>query len=183
MDNTKIRRPEVSSTLTKPDRNESFTTLSLFVIALLAMAILASCSKKPVEGDRPFRIEGTVIDLANSRPIDSARVDHCQDNDLFDSTFTDTAGAFSLFYLTGGPPLKNLRVVVSKQGYTTFDTLFVRLDGKLTGWIVGLQRVQNIEQWDWRNGEYQDMPYDSSGACPVVLSRPPCRAVLHKDQR
>jgi hypothetical protein len=128
------------------------------------MAIVASCSKKPVEDERTFLIEGMVFDLANSKPVDSARVDCYEDGASFDAIFTDTAGTFALTFLSGGSALKNLRVLVSKQGYVTFDTLIVRLDGNLTGWIVGLQKVSNIEQWDWRNNECKDMSGARSSA-------------------
>jgi hypothetical protein len=121
------------------------------------MAILTSCSKKAVEGDRPFRIEGTVIDLANSRPIDSAKVGNYQYNAHFDSTYTDSTGTFTFVFLTGGEPLESIRVVVSKEGYALFDTLIVRLDGNLTGWIIGLPKTQNVEKWEWRNSDGRDM--------------------------
>jgi hypothetical protein len=157
-------RFEVPRTWTMPDRSVSFTTLLLFVATILAAAILTSCSKKAVDGDRTFRIAGTVIDLANSKPIDSAKVGNYQYNAHFDSTYTDSTGTFTFVFLTGGEPLESIRVVVSKEGYALFDTLIVRLDGNLTGWIVGLQKVSNIEQWDWRNDEYKDMSGARSSA-------------------
>jgi hypothetical protein len=156
MDNRKARRFEVSSTLTRPDRSVPFTALPLLVIALLAMTILASCSKKTVEDERTFLITGTVIDVANSEPVDSAKAGYYYYSASFDSIYTDSGGTFR--------PLKNVQVLVSKQGYTTFDTLIVRLDGNLTDWIIGLQRVQNVEKWEWRDDEYKGMSGASSFA-------------------
>lgn len=169
MDNRNIRRFEVSSTLTRPDRSVSYTTLPLFIIALLAMAILASCSKKVVEDERTFLIAGTVIDLASSEPVDSAKAGYYYYSASFDSTFTDSGGTFRFVFLTGGGPLKNVRVLVSKRGYTTFDTLIVRLDGNLTDWIIGLQRVQNVEKWEWKHNECQNIRSDSNRDSPMRL--------------
>jgi hypothetical protein len=179
MDNRKTRRFEVSSTLTRADRIMGFTTLPFFVIALLTMAILASCSKKVVEDERTFLITGTVIDVANSEPVDSAKAGYYYYSASFNSTYTDSGGTFRFVFLTGGGPLKNVRVLVSKQGYTTFDTLIVRLDGNLTDWIIGLQRVQNVEKWEWKHNEYQDRLSDSGHTCPMHLQLPPRRTALH----
>ena len=113
----------------------------VFAATMVAVVLLCSCSKKPVDGDRSFTIEATVVDHETSSPVDSARVESFQSGTTFDPAFTDTLGSFALHFLTGGESLKEVRVLISKQGYAPFDTLISRLDNNLKDWIIGLQRI------------------------------------------
>ena len=109
--------------------------------AMVAAVLLCCCSKKSVDGDRSFAIEATVIDHGTSSPVDSAKVESFQSGTTFDPIFTDTLGSFALHFLTGGESLKDVRVLISKQGYAPFDTLISRLDNNLKDWIIGLQKL------------------------------------------
>jgi hypothetical protein len=104
----------------------------VFVVAVLAMLHVASCKS---DSDTFYGLEGTVLDETSLLPIDSARIVLNSSAVGHDTNYTNTAGRFR--FMT--PESDDLRIVVSKQGYVTFDTTFLRIRADKENWIIGLE--------------------------------------------
>jgi len=140
MKNTIVRRYEKSNDSRADMFRSRFARLGLSAILIALVSMHLSCSEKSVQGDRYFQISGTVIDFAGSQKIDSAIVYSYHDSTVPDSVLTDSSGTFRFQFLTGGSSLKNVRILASKAGFVTFDTLITVLKESKVGWVIGLDK-------------------------------------------
>jgi len=125
----------------RPDKSYSVLRMAALCILVVTAVAFGGCSEKTTEGVRAFRIEGNVVDRSSSIAIDSAQIDVFISGTHERTVLTDTSGYFDLQF-GGGTYIGDMRILVAKQGYASFDTLISRLENNLKDWIVGITRIQ-----------------------------------------